>query len=77
MNEKKVNKLFDILGTQLAKHKPKDPNEFLLSELQRIADLKADGQPVSRKLYFYQKSASCITLSCVIMFRCRCSKSAT
>ena len=46
MQEKKVNKLFDILGAQLAKEKPSDPNEFLINELQRIAELKSQGQTV-------------------------------
>jgi hypothetical protein len=46
IQEKKVHRLFDILGAQLAKHKPADPNEFLVAELQRIADLKSKGQPV-------------------------------
>ena len=46
MNEHKINKLFDILGSQLAKEKPTDPNEFLLSELHRIKDLKSRSKPV-------------------------------
>lgn len=46
INDKKVNKLFDILGAQLARQKPEDPNEFLLNELRRISDLKESNQPV-------------------------------
>eukprot|EP00600_Ochromonadales_sp_CCMP1393_P007550 CAMPEP_0174968226 /NCGR_PEP_ID=MMETSP0004_2-20121128/8014_1 /TAXON_ID=420556 /ORGANISM="Ochromonas sp., Strain CCMP1393" /LENGTH=130 /DNA_ID=CAMNT_0016217431 /DNA_START=42 /DNA_END=434 /DNA_ORIENTATION=- len=47
IRDKKINKLFDILGSQLAKEKPEDPNEFLLSELKRIAELKSLSQPVT------------------------------
>jgi hypothetical protein len=46
IEEKRVNKLFDILGSQLARTKPDDPNEYLLSELKRIPDLKAQNEPV-------------------------------
>lgn len=46
IKENKVDKLFDILGAQLARVKPEDPNEFLLSELRRIADAKSSKQPV-------------------------------
>lgn len=46
IKEKKINKLFDILGAQLARQKPEDPNEFLLNELKRIAELKEKNQPV-------------------------------
>jgi len=47
IREKKINKLFDILGAQLARQKPDDPNEFLLAELRRIAEQKEQNQPVS------------------------------
>ena len=46
IQEKKINKLFDILGAQLARQKPEDPNEFLVNELKRISDLKANNQTV-------------------------------
>lgn len=48
IQEKKINKLFDILGAQLARQKPEDPNEFLLSELKRISELKEQNQAVRR-----------------------------
>ncbi|KAJ1422460.1 hypothetical protein B484DRAFT_452360 [Ochromonadaceae sp. CCMP2298] len=44
---KKINKLFDILGSNIARLKPEDPNEFLLTELKRIDELKKLGQPVT------------------------------
>eukprot|EP01032_Pedospumella_encystans_P012185 gene12182-14116_t len=47
IKDKKINKLFDILGAQLARQKPEDPNEFLLNELKRISELKEKNQPVS------------------------------
>ncbi len=47
MTRHKIKKLFDILGAQLAKQKPADPNEYLLSELRRISELKLSKQPVS------------------------------
>eukprot|EP00981_Chlorochromonas_danica_P009712 scaffold2799_cov159-Ochromonas_danica.AAC.29 len=47
MEQKNVFKLFDFLGAQLAKEKPEDPNDFLLSELRRIARLKEAGKPVT------------------------------
>lgn len=46
MEDHKIMKLFDILGARMAQMKPKDPNEFLLSELRRISELKATKQPV-------------------------------
>lgn len=46
IKDKKINKLFDILGAQLARQKPEDPNEFLLNELKRISELKEKNQPV-------------------------------
>lgn len=46
MEQKNVFKLFDILGAQLAREKPENPNEFLVSELKRIAKLKESGKPV-------------------------------
>jgi hypothetical protein len=46
MAKHKLKKLFDMLGAQLAKNKPNDPNEFLLTELRRISELKASKQPV-------------------------------
>jgi hypothetical protein len=47
MEQKNVFKLFDILGAQLAKEKPDNPNEFLVSELKRISKLKEAGKTVS------------------------------
>lgn len=41
--------LFDILGAKLAKEKPENPNDFILEELGRIAQIKAGGNPVSGK----------------------------
>ncbi len=46
LKEKKVDKLFDILGAQLARVKPSDPNEFLLGELRRIEEAKRSNCPV-------------------------------
>lgn len=46
IKDKKVNKLFDILGAQLARQKPDDPNEFLLAELRRISELKENNESV-------------------------------
>ncbi len=51
IRDKKINKLFDILGAQLARQKPEDPNEFLLNELKRIAELKEKNQPVNQPLF--------------------------
>mmetsp|Transcript_27129 Transcript_27129/g.20298 ORF Transcript_27129/g.20298 Transcript_27129/m.20298 type:complete len:130 (+) Transcript_27129:121-510(+) len=39
--------LFDILGAKLAKEKPESPNDFILDELNRIAQMKASEQPVT------------------------------
>lgn len=47
LNKHKVLKLFDILGSQLAKEKPDDPNEFLIAELTRIMEKKSAKEPVS------------------------------
>lgn len=47
MEKQKISKLFDILGSKLARMKPEDPNEFLLKELKDISHLKATDQPVS------------------------------
>lgn len=46
LNQHKLLALFDILGARLAKEKPQHPNDFILEELSRIAQLKASGQPV-------------------------------
>jgi hypothetical protein len=59
IQQKKVNRLFDVLGAQLAKHKPTDPNEFLINELQRIAELKANGEPVSYFCTDHQSGGRC------------------
>ena len=40
-------KLFDILGSKLAKGKPGDPNAFLLSELEVINEAKANKEPIT------------------------------
>ena len=47
LNEHKVLKLFEILGAQLAKEKPEDPNNFIIDELDRITLLKSKDVPVS------------------------------
>jgi hypothetical protein len=47
IESKKINKLFDILGSNLARLKPEDPNEFLLTELKRIDEMKKLGEPVT------------------------------
>lgn len=47
LEQHKVLKLFNILGSRLAKEKPDDPNEFLLQELTTILDLKNAKLPVS------------------------------
>ena len=46
MRENRVDKLFEILGAKLVKERAVDPNEFLLSELHRIAEVKSNGQKV-------------------------------
>lgn len=51
MEQKNVFKLFDMLGAQLAREKPEDPNEFLLNELKRIKQLKDTGKPVSESSF--------------------------
>ena len=47
MKKHKITKLFDILGSKLAREKPDDPNEFLLTELKKIQELKSIDQPVT------------------------------
>ncbi len=46
LNEHRLLALFDILGAHLAKEKPESPNDFILDELNRIAQLKSSGQMV-------------------------------
>lgn len=46
LNKHRLLALFDILGARLAKEKPESPNDFILDELNRIAQLKSNGQPV-------------------------------
>lgn len=46
MNKQKVKILFDILGSKLAKEKPANPNEYLLTELLKIQEQKAANKPV-------------------------------
>lgn len=54
MNKNKVKILFDILGSKLAKEKPANPNEYLLTELLKIQEQKAVNKPVCLfALYFY------------------------
>lgn len=67
IRDKKINKLFDILGAQLARQKPEDPNEFLLSELKRIAELKEKNEPV--KIFMRRGYGS---ISCNKALFCRC-----
>lgn len=47
MDEHKVQVLFDLLGTRLARERPENPNEFIVQELKKIYTLKAANQPVS------------------------------
>ena len=47
MEKHKVLKLFDILGSKLAKEKPDDPNEFLVKEIEKIMEAKALNEPVT------------------------------
>lgn len=47
LEENRILKLFDILGAKLVKKKPKNPNQFLLGELQQILELKTTNQPVN------------------------------
>ena len=42
-----ILKLFDYLGAKIAKDKPDDPNDFLLSEIEKIIEAKANGEPVT------------------------------
>lgn len=42
-----INKLFEILGSELAQHKPDDPNNFLLLRLQKFKDMKTKDDPVT------------------------------
>jgi hypothetical protein len=46
LNEHKILKLFEILGAQLAKEKPDDPNQYIINELNRISLLKSKDVPV-------------------------------
>ena len=70
IRDKKINKLFDILGAQLARQKPEDPNEFLLNELKRIAELKEKNQPVNQPLYLLAIFYS-IVMVYILSHRCR------
>lgn len=47
MDQHKLGLLFDILGAKLAKHQPADPNDFLLLELSKIANAKANNVPIT------------------------------
>ena len=47
LEENQVLKLFDYLGAKIAKDKPDDPNEYLLSQIANIINIKADGGKVS------------------------------
>lgn len=42
----RILKLFDLLGAKLVKRKPDNPNEFLVSELEKILESKTLNQPV-------------------------------
>ena len=42
-----------VLGTRLAFVKPDQPNEFLLSELRRIQDMKRSGERVCIMFIFW------------------------
>lgn len=42
----RADKLIEILGAKLVRERVADPNEFLLAELRRIAEVKANGQQV-------------------------------
>lgn len=47
MEKHKIGKLFEILGSELAQNKPEDPNEFLLTKLKNINELKSIQMPVT------------------------------
>lgn len=47
MTANKVQLLFDYLGAKLAKDKPSNPNEYILSELNNIQDLRSANKPVT------------------------------
>jgi hypothetical protein len=55
MNENKVNILFDYLGAKLAKDKPANPNEYLVQELEKIAEMQAAKNPVRLYLDVFTK----------------------
>ena len=46
MRVTRADKLIEILGAKLVRERVADPNEFLLAELRRIAEVKANGQQV-------------------------------
>ena len=46
LEKHKILKLFDILGSKLAKEKPENPNEFLLQEIEKIMQAKASNEVV-------------------------------
>jgi len=62
LEKKKILKLFDLLGAKLVKNKPERPNEFLISELEKILEAKTMNEPVDYSVeqfvsvYFLKKS---------------------
>jgi hypothetical protein len=47
LNNHKVLTLFDILGAKIARDKPENPNDYLVEELAKIAQLKTKNSPVT------------------------------
>jgi hypothetical protein len=59
MRVTRADKLIEILGAKLVRERVADPNEFLLAELRRIAEVKANGQQV-RLTSSYQSILLCL-----------------
>lgn len=47
LEEHKVIALFELLGAKMVVMKPSDPNAFLITELQKIKELKSKNLPVT------------------------------
>ena len=63
MRVTRADKLIEILGAKLVRERVADPNEFLLAELRRIAEVKANGQQV-RLTSSYQSILLCLWHTC-------------
>jgi hypothetical protein len=64
LEQHKLLRLFNILGSKLACEKPEDPNAFLLAELSKASVMSARGQPV-RRFPFEPLCNSCFSQSSV------------